>query len=138
MCLFYCLYCSYWPDCCWRNSLTLRTSALSLWLVKYRLCSQNCVPQQLSSRKNGEFHGHCVGSLLGSLVLSSVHSTIIITNAFISQTGSYYVINFTLFGIEASYILLHSDGIIVMTLDLGSTSALCNNNYIILVTGYNQ
>ena len=50
------------------------------------------VPQQLCSRKNGKFSGHRVESLLGSLVLSSVHSTTIITNALINQTGSYYVI----------------------------------------------
>ena len=31
---------------------------------------------------------------------------------------------------------LHSDDIIVTTLHLGSTSVLCNNNDIILVTGY--
>ena len=31
---------------------------------------------------------------------------------------------FTLFGIEASYIPLHSDDIIVITLDLGSTLSL--------------
>ena len=52
----------------------------------------------------------------------------------INQAGSYYLItSFILFGIEASYIPLHSDDIIVITLDLGS--ALVND--IILVTGYN-
>ena len=78
-----------------------------------------------------------VESLLGSLLLSSVHSMIIITNVLINQAGSYYVItSFTLFGIEASYIPLHSDDIIVITLDLGSASVSCNNNNIILVMGY--
>ena len=52
----------------------------------------SCVPQQLSSRKNGKFSGHRVESLLGLLVLSSVHSTILITNVLINQTGSYYII----------------------------------------------
>ena len=52
------------------------------------------VPQQLNSRQDGEFLGHHVESLLGSLVLSSVHSMIIITNTLklINQTESYYVI----------------------------------------------
>ena len=55
-------------------------------------------------------------------MLSSVHLTIIITNALTIQAGSYYLItNFYLFGIEASYILLHSDDIIVITLYLNST-----------------
>ena len=44
---------------------------------------------------------------------------------------------FTLFGIEASYILLHLDDIIIVTLNLGSTPVSCNNNDIILVSGYN-
>ena len=50
------------------------------------------VPQQLNSRQNGKFCGHHVKSLLGSLMLSSVHSTIIITNALINQAGSCYII----------------------------------------------
>ena len=50
-----------------------------------------CVPQQLNSRQNGEFCGHRVESSLGSLMLSSVDSTII-TNMVINQTGSYYII----------------------------------------------
>ena len=50
------------------------------------------VPQQLNSRQNDKFCGHHVESLLGSLMFSSVHSTIIITNALISQAGSYYII----------------------------------------------
>ena len=59
--------------------------------------------------------------------------TIIITNALINQTVSYYAItNFTLFGIET--VKFHySDDIIVVTLNLGSTSVSCNNT--ILVTG---
>ena len=111
----------------------------SFWLVRYRLSSQvSCVPQPLSSRKNGKFRGHRVESLLGSLVLSSVHSTTIIANALINQTENYYVIaNFNLFGIEVSYILSHSDNIIVITHNLGSASVLSNNNDIILVSGYN-
>ena len=51
------------------------------------------VPQQLNSKKNGEFRGHSVESSLGSLVLSSVHLTIIFTNALINQAGSYYIIS---------------------------------------------
>ena len=43
----------------------------------------------------------------------------------------------TLYGIEASYVPLHSDDIIVITLDLGSALVSCSNNDIILVTGYN-
>ena len=55
-----------------------------------------CVLQQLNSRQNGKFCGHHVESLLGSLMLFSVQSAIIITNL-INQAGSYYVItNFQL------------------------------------------
>ena len=45
----------------------------------------NHVPQHINSRRNGKFREHGVESSLGSLVLSSVHSTIIITNALINQ-----------------------------------------------------
>ena len=104
--LFPCIYFtnySYLPDCRPLDSLTPRTSMSSLWLVIYHLCGHvSCIPQQLSSRHNGEFHGYCVESLL-----SSINSTLIIINTFIIQVGSYYVITiFTLFGIEASYIPL--------------------------------
>ena len=69
------------------------TSVSSLWLVRYHLSSYiSCVPQQLNSRKNGKICGHRVESSLGSLVRSSDHSTIIITNMLINQVGSYYVI----------------------------------------------
>ena len=94
------------------------------------------VPQQLNSRQIGEFCGHHVKSLLGSLMLSSVHSTIITTSTLINQAGSYYVItNCYLIGIEASYIPLLND-IIVITFDLGSTLVSFNSNDIILVMGY--
>ena len=108
--LFPCVYLnaySYLPDChpcnsftpshpC--NSFTPRTLTPSLQLVSYCLSSHtSCVPQQLNSRQNGKFHGHHIEFLLGSLVLSSVHSTIIITNAFINQAGSYYVITIVYF-----------------------------------------
>ena len=35
---------------------------------------------------------HCVESLLGSFLLFSAHSTMIITNVLINQAGNYYVI----------------------------------------------
>ena len=56
----------------------------------------------------------------------------------IIQAGSYYIItNFYLIWLEASYIPLHSDDIIVITLDIGSSSISCNNIDIIIVLGYN-
>ena len=76
------------------NSLAPRTciciiasacQVLSVWPRK--LC-----PTVIKLKQNGEFHGHWVDSLLGSLVLSSVHPKIIITNVLINQAGSYYVI----------------------------------------------
>ena len=94
--LFPCIYLltySSLPDCCPRNILASRTSMPSLWFVRYRLsCHVNFIPQQLNFRQNGEFRVHCVESSLGPLVLSSVHSTIIITNVLINQAESYYVI----------------------------------------------
>ena len=98
----------------------------------------SCVPQQLSSRKNGKFSGHRVESLLGLLVLFSVHSTIIITKALIliRQVVITLLPIFTLFDIEASYISLHSDNIVI-TLDFGYALVSCNNNKFILVMGYN-
>ena len=79
--LFPCVYStaySYLPGCCLHNSLTPRISTLSLLIVRYRLSGYpSCVPQQLNSRQNGEFCGHRVESLLGSLVLSSVYSRIL-------------------------------------------------------------
>ena len=78
-----------------------------------------------------------MSSLLGSLVLSSVHSMIIITNALINQAGNYYVItSFYLIWDRSQLYPLHLDDIIVITLDLGSALVSCNND-IILVTGYN-
>ena len=44
---------------------------------------------------------------------------------------------FTLYGIEAIYILLHSEVISLLLHDLSSAMVLCNNNDIILVMGYN-
>ena len=72
-----------------------QTSALSLWLVRCRLSGHvSSVAQQLNFRQNSEFCGHQLihGEFsLGSLVLSSVHLTIIVTNTLINQAGSYYV-----------------------------------------------
>ena len=93
-CVYFSAY-SYLPGCCPRNSLTpLRIYVSLLRLVRYHFSGHViCISQELNSRQNGEFHGHCVESLLGSLVLSSVHSTIIIiTNALINQARIYYVI----------------------------------------------
>ena len=48
-----------------------------------------------------------IESLLGSPILFSVHSSVIITNTLINQAGGYYIIaNFALYGIEARYIPL--------------------------------
>ena len=61
--------------------------ALACWVLSSytaRLCP---TPMQ-----NGEFRGHCLKSLLGSLGPLSVHSTIIIINTLIKQAGSYFVI----------------------------------------------
>ena len=70
------------------------TPASSIRPVRYHLYGHvNCVPQQLSSRQNGEFRGYRVESSLSSLVLSLVYSTII-TNALINQVGSYYICNY--------------------------------------------
>ena len=41
----------------------------------------------------------------------------------------------TLYGIEARYIPLHLDDIIIITLDLGYASVSCNNNDIIILIG---
>ena len=76
-----------------RNGLKLWTSVSSLQLVSCFVSGHvSFVPQQFNSRQNGKFCGHRVKSLFGSLMLSSVHSTIIIINAFINQAGSYYII----------------------------------------------
>ena len=56
----------------------------------------------------------------GLSILSPVHSSIIITNPHFIQTESYYIItNFYLIWDRSQ--LLHSDDIIVITLDHGST-----------------
>ena len=90
-----------------------------------------CISQQLNSRQNVDFHGHSVESLLGSLVLSSIHSTIIITNTLINQARIYYVI--TNFYLIWANIFHYSDGIIVIKLHLSSALVSCNNNDIIHV-----
>ena len=93
-CIYFATY-SYLLGCCLCNTLTSRTSmarhcsGLSSIILPAIL---GFVPQQLNSRQNGKFCGHHVKSLLGSLMLSSVHSTIIITNALINQAGSCYII----------------------------------------------
>ena len=53
----------------------------------------SCVPQQTNSRQNDEFRGYHVESLLCSLLLSSVHSMIVITNTLINQAESYRVLH---------------------------------------------
>ena len=56
---------SHLPGCHLRNCLTPRTPASSLWFVRCRLYGHvSCVPQQLSSRQNGEFCGYHVQSSL--------------------------------------------------------------------------
>ena len=111
-----------------------------LGLVRYCLSSHIscCVPQQLSSRKNGEFRVHCVESSLGSLILSSAHSTIIITNMLINQTGSYYAItNFYLIWNRSQLYPITLMISLLLHLDFGSASVSCNHNNIILVTEHN-
>ena len=86
---------SYLSGCHLHNSLTSRTSMSSLrhlFGLSFLPATLNFIPQQLNSRQNGKFHGHHVESLLGLLMLFSVHSTIIITNTLINQARSYYVI----------------------------------------------
>ena len=74
-----------------------QTSVSSLWLVRCRLSGHvSSVAQQLNFRQNSKFCGHHVEFSLGLLVLSSVHSTIIITNTLINQAGSYVNTNFYL------------------------------------------
>ena len=58
----------------------------------------SCVPQQLNSRWNGDFREHGVESLLGLLVLSAVHSTIIIINALINQVARKLIRNYQFLG----------------------------------------
>ena len=121
----------YLPGYYQHNSITPRTPASSLRLVRYHLSDHiSCVPKQLSSRQNGEFRGYCVESLLCSLMLSSVHSTIIITNMLINQVGSYYIItNFHLILHRSQLAISHYlDDIIVITLDL-SSGALVYHHY---------
>ena len=95
----------------------------------------SCVKQQLiNSRQNGKFRRHHVKSMLGSPMLSPVHSTIIITNPLFIQAESYYVItNFYLIWDRSQ--LLYSNDVVVITLDLSSTQVSCNNSDIILVVG---
>ena len=92
-CVYFTTY-SYLPGCHLHNSLASRTSVSSLQFVEYIVFPTilSFVPQQLNSRQNDKFCGYRVESLFGSLVLSSVHSTIIINNTLINQAGSYYVI----------------------------------------------
>ena len=86
------------------NSLT-PISASSLWLVRFRLSMYvGCVPQQLSSRQNGDISAWFT---TGIVMPFSVHSTIIITNDLLTRQDviMYLLIN-TLYGIEVSYIPL--------------------------------
>ena len=131
------------PSCHPRNSLKLRLNlglnirviALACQVLSFQPCK--LCPIAIKLQEEWRILWTSCRILFGSLVLSSVHSTIIITNTLINQTGSYYIItNFTLFGIEASYIPLHLDSNIVFTLNLGSVLVSCNND-IILVTEYN-
>ena len=69
-----CSFCYLWlfPGCHLYTSLTLRTPMSLLQLVRYRLSNHvSCIPQQLSSRQNGELRGYHVEYLLCLLVLSS-------------------------------------------------------------------
>ena len=66
--LFLCIYFvtnSHLPGCCSHNGLTPRTATSSLRLIRYHLYGNvSCVPQQLSSRQNGEFRRYYVESSL--------------------------------------------------------------------------
>ena len=74
------------------NSFSPRTSVSLFQFLSNHLSSHvTCVPQQLNFRQNGEFRRYHVESLLDSTMLSSIHATIIITNALSNQTGSYYI-----------------------------------------------
>ena len=102
-CVYFAAY-SYLPGCCPHNSFTPTTSVSLLWLFGYRLSGYiSYVSQQLNSWQNDKFCGHCVESLLGSLMLSSIHST---TRLLTRQEVIIQLPIFTLYGIEASYIPL--------------------------------
>ena len=110
------------------NSLTSRlVSMSSLWLVRYVPSSHiGCI---LQCRMNGEFRGHYVECLFGSPIPFSVYRTIIITNTFIKQTGSYYVItNLKLIWDINQLYPVYLDNIIVITLNLSSAFVSCNNS----------
>ena len=109
-----------------------------LWNIVFP-ATLNFVPHQLNSRQNSKFHGHHVESSLSLLMLSSVHSTIIITNTLINQAGSYYVItNFYLIWDRRQLYPITQ----MISLLLHSTLALPRSHIIttissLAVTGYN-
>ena len=121
------------------NSLIPQTSTSLLQLVGSHYSSHiSYVPQQLNSRQNGKFRGHHAESLLSSLVLSSIHSTVTVTNTLINHAGNYYIItNFYLKWDRSQVYPITWMILLVFTLDLSSALVLCNNNDIILVMGYN-
>ena len=78
------------------NSLALRLSMSSLQLVRYCVSTQVTT---ISSRQNGKFAYNLFAWFVTVYTTASytghafsVHSTIIVTNVFINQAESYYVI----------------------------------------------